>query len=46
MNKQNEKQVEQNGTQQQTFAHQILKNKSEGFVRVDNIMKRDDVGVL
>lgn len=29
-----------------TFAHQVLKNESERFVRVDNIMKRDDIGVL
>lgn len=28
------------------FTHQILKDQSEGFIRVDNIMKRDDVGVL
>lgn len=32
--------------QHMTFAHQVLKNESEGFVRVDNVMKCDDIGVL
>lgn len=26
--------------------HQVLKDEREGFVRVDDVVKRDDVGVL
>lgn len=28
------------------LSHQVLKDEGEGFVRVDDVVKRDDVGVL